>query len=480
MAGAGYKLFNTGDVLTAAQVNTYLMQQTIMVFADSTARTTALSGVLAEGMTTYLQDTNSLEFWNGSAWVAAVGDITGVTAGTGLTGGGTSGTVTLTNDMATTITTKGDLVVGTGSGTYARLAAGEQGASIVADSAATTGLRWQGNYAAGKNKIINGDFRLNQRAFTSTTTTAIYTFDRWRTTIAGTGTTTFSAQTFTLGAAPVAGYEGQNYLDINTTGQSGTGAASRLDQRIESVRTVTNSTVVVSFWAKAASGTPKISVELEQNFGTGGSPSTSVRTYAGQATISTTWARYSVSVALPSISGKTLGTNNDDFIGAHFWVSAGTDFDARTGSLGIQTNTFSIWGVQFEQNNVATAFQTATGTLQGERSACERYYWRYTGGNGNFSAYGNGIAYSTINAEIVVPFPTSMRISPTASVEYSTLAVGDGAAATAVTSLGLIQSNQKTATLQVTVASGLTQWRPYSLITNNNSTTAYLGISAEL
>ena len=52
------------------------------------------------------------------------GDITGVTAGTGITGGGTSGTVTVTNDMATTITTNGDLIYGTGSGTYTRRAIG--------------------------------------------------------------------------------------------------------------------------------------------------------------------------------------------------------------------------------------------------------------------------------------------------------------------------------------------------------------------
>ena len=71
MAGAGYKLFATGDVLTAAQVNTYLMQQSVMVFASSAARTSAISGILAEGMVTYLQDTNSLEYYNGSAWVAA-------------------------------------------------------------------------------------------------------------------------------------------------------------------------------------------------------------------------------------------------------------------------------------------------------------------------------------------------------------------------------------------------------------------------
>jgi len=68
MAGAGYKLFATGDVLTASQVNTYLMQQTIMVFASSAARTSALSGVLAEGMFSYLTDTNSTEYYDGAAW----------------------------------------------------------------------------------------------------------------------------------------------------------------------------------------------------------------------------------------------------------------------------------------------------------------------------------------------------------------------------------------------------------------------------
>jgi len=99
MAGAGYKLFNTGDVLTAAQVNTYLNEQTVMVFASSASRTSALSGVLAEGMMSYLQDTNSVEVYDGSNWVSvgSTGDITGITTGTdsGLSGGVTSGTATL-------------------------------------------------------------------------------------------------------------------------------------------------------------------------------------------------------------------------------------------------------------------------------------------------------------------------------------------------------------------------------------------------
>ena len=93
-----YKLFSTGEVLTAANVNNYLMKQTVMVFADAATRTTALSGVLAEGMISYRSDAKVLEIYNGSAWVDFSGDITGVTAGTGLTGGGTSGTVTLTLD----------------------------------------------------------------------------------------------------------------------------------------------------------------------------------------------------------------------------------------------------------------------------------------------------------------------------------------------------------------------------------------------
>jgi hypothetical protein len=83
MAGAGYKLFNTGDVLTAAQVNTYLMQQTVMVFADASARTTALSGVLAEGMLSYLQDTNKVYVYDGSAWLDVSSEIPSQTGNSG-------------------------------------------------------------------------------------------------------------------------------------------------------------------------------------------------------------------------------------------------------------------------------------------------------------------------------------------------------------------------------------------------------------
>jgi hypothetical protein len=141
MAGAGYKLFNTGDVLTAAQVNTYLQEQVVMVFANATARTTALSGVLAEGMVSFLKDTDALEIYSGTAWVGyGSGDITGITTGatSGLTGGVTSGTA----DLKFNTTAKGGLLVGTGSGTVSELTVGANNTTLVADSSTATGLKW--------------------------------------------------------------------------------------------------------------------------------------------------------------------------------------------------------------------------------------------------------------------------------------------------------------------------------------------------
>ena len=76
-------------------------------------------------------------------WIANdQGDITGVTAGTGISGGGTSGTVTITNSMATAIDAKGDLIAGTGADAFSRLAVGSNDTVLVADSTSSTGLKW--------------------------------------------------------------------------------------------------------------------------------------------------------------------------------------------------------------------------------------------------------------------------------------------------------------------------------------------------
>ena len=118
-------------------------------------------------------------------WVTNdVGDITAVTAGTGISGGGTSGAVTITNSMATEITAKGDLIVGTGSATFDNLAAGANGSTLVTDSAATTGLRYSATPSAS-NPVINSAFQVWQRGTSislaaSTSIANSYTADRFQ------------------------------------------------------------------------------------------------------------------------------------------------------------------------------------------------------------------------------------------------------------------------------------------------------------
>lgn len=70
MAGAGFKTFVDGDVLTAAEVNTYLMQQAVMVFDDATDRSTELGATVAEGMVSYLKDSDLVQFYDGSSWLS--------------------------------------------------------------------------------------------------------------------------------------------------------------------------------------------------------------------------------------------------------------------------------------------------------------------------------------------------------------------------------------------------------------------------
>ena len=171
-AGLGFKTFVTGEVLTAADTNGYLMQG-INVFATTAARDAAITSP-QEGQFAFTKDTNGLWYYDGAAWVAsgATGDIEGVTAGIGISGGGTSGTVTVTNSMATAIDAKGDLVPGTGADTFARLAVGANGTVLTADSAEATGLKWA-TPASGSTFVGVALYKNNSTSFTSPNYTVI-------------------------------------------------------------------------------------------------------------------------------------------------------------------------------------------------------------------------------------------------------------------------------------------------------------------
>jgi hypothetical protein len=328
-------------------------------------------------------------------------------------------------------------------------------------------------FAAGKNKIINGDFSVNQRNFTSTTTTNTYGLDRWALDTAD-GTATYSVQTFTPGAAPVAGYESTNFARIVTTGQTLTSAFTRLAQPIEDVRTFAGQTVTVSFWAKAATGTPKIAAELAQAMGSGGSGGAS--NTIGNVTIGTSWARYTVTGSVAGLSGATIGTSSSLIL--RLFVSAGSVFNARTGSMGIQSNTFDIWGVQVEAGSTASSFQTATGTIQGELAACQRYFWRPVNGTGNYVATGQN--YATTNALAVIQYPVTMRRTPSITVSAAAhFSQSDSTAGARVLSAFSADSFTRS-TARLTTTCGAFMTAGHATLINSTDALATLDFGAEL
>jgi hypothetical protein len=328
---------------------------------------------------------------------------------------------------------------------------------------------------AGKNKVINSDLSVNQRSFSSTTSSGVFTFDRWQTRAID-GTSTFTAQTFTPGAAPVAGYEGKNFIQIATTGQTATNAWTTFMQQIENVRTFAGQTITLSFWAKSATGTPSVAAYLQQNFGTGGSPSASVDLAGQKVAITSSWARYSLTYSMPSLSGKTIGTNEDSKVTLWLQTSAGTDRNAGSASLGIQTATISIWGVQLEAGAKMTPFQTASGgSPQAELAMCQRYYVRFTE-----NYFGSGKSISTSNAYPLVNLPVFMRVPPT-TVDFSTLALrfGAGSGFVAATNCTIQSAGANKVQVAITTAAlSLISDSIYDLVTNGSP--AFLGFGAEL
>ena len=170
-AGLGFKTFTTGEVLTAADVNGYLMQG-VLVFASEAARNSAITSP-QEGQFAFTKDTNSTWYYDGAAWVAsgASGDVTGVTAGTGITVASPTGPVpVVTNDMATTITASGDIVVGTGSGTYDNLPIGTTGQILTADTTVSPyKVKWASAAGGGKVlQVVEGSYQTAVNSSSST------------------------------------------------------------------------------------------------------------------------------------------------------------------------------------------------------------------------------------------------------------------------------------------------------------------------
>ena len=358
---------------------------------------------------------------------------------------------------------KGDLTVGNGTDLSGILAVGSNGDTLVADSSTSTGLRYTENYAAGKNKIINGDFGIWQRgtSFSTSGISEVYCADRFFLSCDA-GSATVTQQTFTPGTAPVAGYEGQYFLQFATT-VSGT-SPLYIVQKIEDVRTFAGQTVTLSYWAKTSSGTVTNSPIYVQNFGGGGSSGV-VGSIGSSATVTTSWQRFSHTVAIPSVSGKTIGTNNRLQIQVLRFAA---------------TATVQLWGVQVEAGSVATAFQTATGTIQGELAACQRYYYRIATTTNNVML-GAGHAYQTNEAQVVMNLPVVMRAAPSVTPSGGTIfTMWSGGTAFYSTASGTYAVGNQCVELTITT-SGMTLGRGLSgMLDGGRVANCFLEMSAEL
>lgn len=249
----------------------------------------------------------------------------------------------------------------------------------------------------GRNLIHNSMFNVQQRGAGPWTANGQMTADRWAPYI-NLDTASFTIVSLTDADRAAIGDEEARYALQNIfVGSGSAGAQNQIFQNIEDVRRLGGKTVTISFWAKASTGTPSLVIGTAQTFGTGGSPSAPVYNSTFPVTISTTWARYSVTTTLASTSGKTLGTNNNNATSVSIYYSV-------QGTIPPQSNTVQIWGVQLEIGSVATPLEKLD--VQVDLANCQRFTQSVT-----FVNYGyNGAGLSTAGSTML---PVKMRASPT-------------------------------------------------------------------
>lgn len=215
-----------------------------------------------------------------------------------------------------------------------------------------------------RNGLINAGFDIFQR--NSTTTVSGFFADRWEAEITG-STATYAVSSHTVGQTDVP-QEPQLFLRNTFTAGAGVGDAVLLRQPIEDVRTYADEIITLSFWARSPTSLD-FSTEFLQNFGGGGSASVSA-IGVNKITLTSTFTRFTVNVAIPSISGATIGTSSA--LELILWYDAGSNFNARTDTLGHQSGQIDISNLQVERGSEATDFEKLeTGEIV---ELCERYF----------------------------------------------------------------------------------------------------------
>ena len=348
---------------------------------------------------------------------------------------------------------------------------------------------------AGKNRIINGQFEIDQRnsgaSISVTNGNSAYGVDRWLWEYGGSATGVTLQQ---VSDAP-AGFLNSLKLTVGTGASVGAGNYLDIEQPIDGLTwsdtaygTANAKTTTLSFWVKSSiAGIYGVCLQNAKSGAT--------RSFSAPYTINSanTWEYKTITVP-GDTSGTWVNTNtcalNVIFaagVGSNYltstinsWKGSGFSFPNTTTNTIISTSGATIqWtGIQLELGSVATPFSRAGGTLQGELSLCQRYYWR-TISQTTYGQYGFAVGTGSTTAQASFKFPTTMRVIPT-TVDYSTIGLyPPGGGTYAITAFIVGDSTIDTATPTITVASGLTAGTMYRLGANA-STSAYIGFGAEL
>jgi len=363
---------------------------------------------------------------------------------------------------------KGDLIAASAADTPARLAVGNNGETLVADSSTSTGLRYQGSMTAGKNAIINGGFDIWQRG-TSFTATSVYTADRWyggnmpARTISRQLTNDTTNLPFIQYCARV-----QRNSGSTNTGTTDIGSPVETNNAVP----YAGKAITFSYYARAganfSAASNVITVSLYTGTGTDQNPFAG---YTGVAqpinttsTLTTTWQRFQHTI--------TLGATVTEFM-PYFGYSP-------VGTAGAN-DYFEVTGVQVEVGSIATQFSRAGATIQGELEACQRYFVRF-GGNTSTEFFGSGMAYSSANAMLYMSFRPFLRTPPVATYAAASnfrLFNSGLTGAVAPTAISTDSSSNTGATMLFTGASGLAAGNA-CFIQSNVTTNATIDFSSEL
>ena len=295
---------------------------------------------------------------------------------------------------------------------------------------------------AGKNLIANGGMDYFQRG-TSLTATG-YGADRWYQTVVGTCTVSQDTD------VPVG--SGMQYSLKFTSGAASSYANYAYSFEQGQIIPLRGQLVSISWYSKANStlaGDFKLTNIYYSNTTDARASQSTAVSFSGTFTaIGTTWVRKTATVTIPS-----------DAVGLQ--IQFNNTVAQASGSVAWLT------GVQMELGPVATPFSRAGGTLSGELAACQRYYYQPSNTSANIGVMGASSTTGVARLYIAVPVP--MR-GNTASVSYTgTPQLYDGVATISVTSIAFNTISENQLNINIGVASGLTQYRPYSLYLNGGT-----------